>query len=431
MKYVLAGIVVFAAGMLAQVYEADAAPPNIVLILGDDQAWSDYGFMGHDTIRTPHLDALAEESVTFTRGYVVTSLCRPSLATLATGLYPHQHRITGNDPTGPRPQRTELNAPWLDHFESLPRIAALLGEAGYVSHQSGKWWEGNPVERGGFSEAMTHGDPERGGRHGDAGLTIGREGMDPVFDFIDGAEETPFFLWYAPFLPHLPHNPPERLLKEYLDKGVPEEVAPYYAMCTWFDETCGALIDGLEERGIRDNTLILFLADNGWIQPTTNNPAERKAFGARRGKRSPYDGGLRTPITVLWPGHTTAERVDTPVNSIDVMPTFLAAAGVEIPSNLPGINLLDRDAVESRGAIHGEVFAHDMADFDRPGASLYYRWIVDGSWKLIVPHDAAPTSEVELFRIVDDPWERENVADGNGDVVERLRGKLDAWWMPN
>ena len=235
---------------------------NIILIFSDDHAWTDYGFMGHQIVKTPNIDRLAKEGVVFPRGYVPTAVCRPSLMTMVTGLYPHQHKITGNDPAGgwqaPRFPREEL----LTHIDRLETLPEVLGQHGYLSHQSGKWWEGD-YQKGGFTHGMT-----RGERHGDDGLTIGREGMDSVFQFVKFAleEEKPFYLWYAPFLPHTPHNPPERLLAKYLDLEISEPVAKYYAMIEWLDETCGELIDFLDENDLRKNTLIYYLCDNGWIQ---------------------------------------------------------------------------------------------------------------------------------------------------------------------
>jgi len=190
--------------------------------------------MGHRQIETPHLDKLAARSALFTRGYVPTALCRPALASLANGLYAHQHHISGNDPallpemtgkaakgaktakaakqTGDPPEYQALRAKLISKLDQSPTIAKLLGQQGYLSHQSGKWWEGG-YQRGGFTHGMTRGFPQPGGRHGDDGLKIGREGMSPIFDFIDRAvaEKKPFFVWYAPFLPHTPHNPPQRL----------------------------------------------------------------------------------------------------------------------------------------------------------------------------------------------------------------------------
>jgi hypothetical protein len=112
-------------------------------------------------------------------------------------------------------------------------LVFLLAAKGYQSLQTGKWWEGS-FREGGFTEGMTHGDPKRGGRHGDEGLKIGRQGMQPIFNFIDQCGEKPFFVWYAPFLPHSPHNPPERLLERYATPGKSIHVARYQAMCEWF-----------------------------------------------------------------------------------------------------------------------------------------------------------------------------------------------------
>ena len=164
--------------------------PNVVLIISDDQSWNDYGFMGHPTIKTPHIDRLAKEGLTFHRGYVPTSLCRPSLASMMTGLYPFQHRVTGNDPQS---KKRADNQKLIDYYKSCKNLPTLFRNSGYRCFQSGKWWEGSWQE-GGFTAGMTHGDPSRGGRHGDLGLKIGRSGMQQVFDFIDGSTGQPFFL---------------------------------------------------------------------------------------------------------------------------------------------------------------------------------------------------------------------------------------------
>ena len=187
--------------------------PNIVFILGDDQSWKDYGFMGSEVVSTPHIDALAQNGLTFKRGYVAAPICRPSLASMATGLFPHQHGITGNDVFKSN-NRAKLDIPFRQAFHQKPSFIKELVKIGYLAHQSGKWWEGSWKD-GGFTHGMTHGDPNRKGRHGDEGLKIGRDGLKPITDFVEHAqkEQKPFLLWYAPFLPHTPHNPPERLLK--------------------------------------------------------------------------------------------------------------------------------------------------------------------------------------------------------------------------
>ncbi len=191
MKYILQPLICLFLGTIAFTASAETKPPNIVLILSDDQSYTDYSFMGHEHIKTPHLDKLAADSLVFERGYVAAPLCRPSLASMATGLYPFQHGITGND-VDARNNRTELDAPVRARFHEYPSFIKLLTTNGYLAHQSRKWWEGSFAD-GGFTHGMTHGDPERGGRHGDLGLKIGRDGDQAnayllAFEFPDGVQ---------------------------------------------------------------------------------------------------------------------------------------------------------------------------------------------------------------------------------------------------
>ena len=422
--------------------------PNIVFIISDDHAWTDYGFMGHPHIETPNLDKLASQGVLFTRGYVPTALCRPALTSLATGLYAHQHRITGNDPAllpeMPRSGGTELPAyqalreKLISQFDQHPAIAKILAQQGYLSHQSGKWWEGS-YQRGGFTHGMTRGFPQPGGRHGDDGLKIGREGMAPLFEFIDLAiaEEKPFFLWYAPFLPHDPHTPPDRLFQKYKARGIPSDfVARYFAMVEWFDETCGQLLDRLDLKNLASNTLVVYVGDNGWIQQT-NAPGF-----APRSKQSAYEGGVRQPIIFRWPGVIPpGNRGEQLCSSVDIMPTALAAAGATIPDGLPGYNLLPilrSGDPTPRKSVFGETFAHDVADIDHPEASLLYRWVIEGQWKLLLTYDGQlgryarhhPRTEIrpQLFNLLADPHENRNLAAANPSVVAHLAARLHEWW---
>jgi len=405
-----------------------AEKPNVVMILSDDHAWTDYGFMGHATIKTPHLDKLSGESATFVNGYVPTSLCRPSLATLISGLYPHQHKISGNDPPTKQTDRREM----LRHIRRIPKLPAILGEAGYVSFQSGKWWEGN-FKEGGFTAGMTHGDPSKGGRHGDQGLKIGRDGLDPIWSFLDETKGKPFFLWYAPIMPHQPHTPPERLLSKYQSPDRPIELAKYYAMCEWFDETCGALLDGLERRGLSENTLVVYVADNGWIQKTAASdlPPDWKNPFAPKSKRSPYDGGLRTPIMLRWPGHIEPAKYETLISSVDLAPTILHACGLTPPPEMTGLNLLDviaADGKSDRDAVFGAIFEHDVPEIDDPAAGLLFRWCRHENLKLIEP--AGANGEPELYDLTADPHEEKNLAAGQPEKIAALRNRLDEWWKP-
>jgi uncharacterized sulfatase len=433
---VAAGAAAFSRSSRTAHAATERPPPNIVMIISDDQGWGDYGFMGHPTIKTPNLDRLAGQSVTFARGYVAAPLCCPSLASMITGLHPHQHKITSNDPpyvgdpkerwTKPwTPERRKLRDDMMAHMDTAPALPRLLAQKGYVSLQTGKWWYGN-YRSGGFTEGMTHGDMARGGRHGDEGLKIGRQTMQPIWDFLDQAGDKPFFLWYAPMLPHQPHSPPERLLSKYKDQTDSIHVARYWAMCEWWDETCGQLLDRLDEKGLADDTMVVYVCDNGWIQqPNAPGPDPRS-------KQSWYDGGVRTPIMVRWPGHAEPRReAETPVSSIDLAPTILAACGLKPTPEMQGLNLLDAAALSKREAVFGASYSHDAADVNDPAKNLWSRWVVKGWWKLILPEPNQPLGkEPELYDLKADPDEKENLAAQQPNKVQEFRALLDRWYSP-
>jgi arylsulfatase A-like enzyme len=420
---------------------AEASPPNVVFIVSDDQHWRDYAFMGHPHLRTPHLDRLARESLVFPRGYVTSSLCCPSLATIITGRFPHEHRIVGNDPPGGNDAFAAGRERMNRHLEEWPTLPRLLAARGYESFQTGKWWQGD-FSRGGFTAGMT-----RGQRHGDEGLDIGRKTMQPIYDFIGRSQAAgkPFFVWYAPMLPHDPHDPAPDLVEHYRAKTDSVHIARYWGNVERFDRTVGDLLDHLDREQIAANTLVVYITDNGWIQ-SPDSPRF-----APRSKLSPADGGLRTPIMLRRPGTIQPGMSDALASAIDVVPTVLAACGIAAPPGLPGLNLLDDEAVAARRQVFGECYTHTLVDLDDPARSLLWRWTVRDRWKLIVPAtadkggvfpaDAAqrvdPDSraryergEVELFDVVADPDETMNRAAAQPTVVAELRASLDAWWNP-
>lgn len=424
--------------MIPEVAMADPGPvppdaprrPNILFIVADDQAWTDYGFMGSKVVRTPHLDALARESLVFPRGYVVNSLCAPSLASLLTGVHPHRHGVTGNDPpvppsAGGKPARYQ-SAEFREGRERLirlwsarPHLPRLLSQSGYRTLQTGKWWLGD-FSQGGFEEGMT-----RGGRHGDDGLQIGRVTLEPATGFMLRAkrERGPFFVWYAPMMPHDPHTPPARLLAKYRAGTASIHEARYRAMVEWFDETIGALRAFLEEHDLARDTLIVYLADNGWIQsPDSPRPMVRS-------KQSPFDGGVRTPILLHLPGRIAPATINRPVSAVDVMPTVLRIAGLPVPDGLDGVDLLDPAALAARPAVFGSNSTHDIVAIGRPAESLRYRWMVEGDWKLIVSSGLHGADEPpRLFHVSDDPMELRDLASSEPTRVDAMRRRLDAWW---
>lgn len=407
-----------------------ATPPNVVMIISDDQAWTDYSFLGHPHVQTPNIDRLASQSLTFPRAYCPASLCCPSLASIITGKYPHQHRVTSNDPplpTAGRPpdfakspsfaEGREIYNRYMDAEQTIPR---LLAAHGYLALQTGKWWQGD-FTRGGFTHGMTKGE-----RHGDAGLDIGRKTMDPIYQFIAEAKkaEKPFFVWYAPMLPHTPHNPPKRLLDLFKDKTPSLPIANYWAMIALFDETIGDLLAHLDKQGLTQNTIVLYVTDNGWIQ-SPNSPNF-----APRSKQSPYDGGLRTPLLLRWPEKVSPARNDSPISSLDIYPTLLTACGVKFPAGLPGVNLLDPTALAARKAVYGDCYSHNSKDLAKPSASLRWRYLIEDGWKIIVPYAPNEPGSPELYQLDQDPLELKNLAPAEPDRIKAMTAKLDAWWTP-
>ncbi len=416
--------VLFCALSLLAVSCASAAEkPNVILIISDDHGFPDYGFMGHKTVRTPNLDRLASQSVLYTRGYVMP-VCSPSLACLLTGKLPHAHGVTGNDlaKAQAKSNRDPLAQKLLGNSLILPKA---LTEAGYMTFQSGKLWNVTYEDVG-----FTHGMTDTAGRHGDAGLTIGRKGMKPVLDFIATAQaaKKPFFIWYAPMMPHLPHNPPAELLAKYQGKGLTPAAEKYYAMVEWFDQTCGELDDYLAKNKLSENTVILYLADNGWDGVNAQK--------GNRAKLSPYELGVRTPMFVRWTGKVGPKRDDETLASIiDFAPTILKICGAKAPVDLPGLDLLDRAAMTARKSIFVESYTHDIADLGDPAKSLAARVVVNGWSKLLVPGSTLPDKSfasapktIELFDLKSDPMETNNIAASRPDEVRRLQAIQHAAW---
>jgi uncharacterized sulfatase len=201
-------------------------------------------------------------------------------------------------------------------------------------------------------------------------------------------------------------------------------------MVEWLDETCGDLMKNLKERGVDDNTLVLYLADNGWNE-----------FG----KASPYENGIRTPIIARWPAKIKPHREEHKLASnIDIVPTILAACEVAIPESMPGINLLDAKAVAGRTELFFNNFSHNMISAREPGKSLWTRSVIQGKWKLITYQDPLPRERPnagghrrkvpgqnqELFDLLADPHESTDLSKDNPDVVKKLQASMDAWWNP-
>ena len=449
--------------VLAGFLEAAERPPNIVYIISDDQTWSDFGFMGNERVVTPNLDQLAEKSARFPNGYLPTSVCRPSLVTLMTGLYPHQHKVhfnhgpPGNSGYNRMTSREEYKSTRVKEFElikavpTLPRI--LSEELGYRCFQTGKFWEGH-WRNGGFTEGMTTftAPPEKqtyggvrklksGDRvahgNGDWGLQIGRETMKPIYDFVSDCEknETPWLVWYAPYLPHQPHDSPERFYElARRMPGVKEHEIPYFASIAQFDETVGELVDFVERSSDVKNTIFIFVSDNGW-SPSLNRQKNRPVEFAhtKKSKRAPFDEGVRSPILIRWDGQIEPASHDELVSSIDIVPTLLKSAGAKLP-DLPGSDL--RGELDSERPVFGEIYPGDASSLGYPERDIAYRFIRQGDYKLVEPilrKGREPWGEYlsapALYDVADDPGENRNLIGESNlkPVLRKLRNQLESF----
>jgi uncharacterized sulfatase len=273
--------------------------------------------------------------------------------------------------------------------------------------------------------------------------------MKPVFDFMENAVESekPFLVWYAPFMPHTPHNPSEEQVAKYLGEKneVPLEQAKYWAMCEWFDETCGSLLDKIDTLKVRDNTIVVYVCDNGWVTAVKqlgNRPEGWRRGFAPRSKQSPFEGGTRTPIMYRWPSKIAPQDRPELATSLDILPTLLAAVGVKAPDGLPGLDLLPNLRAKTpiaRNRIFGESFDHDQSDLDNTEATLGYRWCIQDHWKLLLSYEGdlpgrypeiheLMRGKPRLYDLNKDPLEANNLADEKPELVAELRARIDAWY---
>lgn len=404
-------------------------PPNIVLAIADDLDPTHLGFTGNPRARTPNLDRLAAEGVYF-RTLGVEPVCRPSLATLLTGRWPHQHGIVHNQPATP-----------LDPAGVLPE---LLRARGYATFCGGKFWEGEHA-RYGFTAPETR--DETFARNKDIG-------QDELFRWLGEVKDRPWFVWWAPVLPHVPHRPLARFAKPFESVEIPvpagyvgdaermrADERALFGMDAWLDAEIGRLVRTLDELGERDETVIVFLSDNGWSS----------AFPS---KGTPRELGVRSPLVVNGPGFVP-RRVDALVDLVDVHATVLALAGLELPAGRPGQSLvpwLHGETGPAREHLFGAVYRRSGAG--SPADLLIALHARDARWKLELPLVDVDSAELTpgavasmpwraranrpaLFDVALDPLERQDVAfDPSDPAAEPVHAKTlahleeaaRAWW---
>ena len=409
-------------------------PPNLVLLISDDQDPTHLGFTGHTGDPTPALDRLAARGAVFSRG-VTEPVCRPALAGLLSGRHPHQTGICVNRST------SLLRGPDL-----LPE---LLRRRGYLTYADGKFWEGNPREVG-----FTHGPDRQEDWSGLSAKTFVRSDQAQLFAFLEQAGDRPFFVWWAPMLPHLPHDPSDELLERFPLETIeiPAWIAPgdenafreaeakSLAMTARLDLGVEELVRKLRELGQLERTLFVFVIDNGWANGL---PA----------KGTPFEKGVRTPILVAGPGVPAGAGDDRLVSYLDVMPTLLDYAGVDVPAGCEGRSLrpaIEGTAGEPREALFGAAYGREVGPAGRPEEDVRALWMRDERWKYLFWARATtvgPEGELgvlraftaatvrtegqeELYDLSLDPWERNDLSQdpAQRERMSRMRRQLVDWW---
>ena len=419
---------------------ADDTRPNVILVYTDDQGTADAPGFGADDLTLPHLEALADSGVRFTQFYAPAPVCSPSRAGMLTGRYPLRAGVPGNVSS----MSAESGLPL-----SETTMAEVFREAGYATAHIGKWHLGHG-ETGpnaqGFDESFGHmvgcidnyshffywEGPNRHDlyRNGVEVFESGKFFPDLMVReataFVEAHAEDPFFIYFALNLPHYPYQGDEKWLRHYQEQRLPYPRDLYAAFLSTLDERLGQLLAVLEAQGLRENTIVVFQSDNG------HSMEERAHFGGgsagpyRGAKFSLFEGGIRVPAVISWPGNLPSGEVRTQAaHGCDWLPTLAELCGIEPPGGLDGRSLLpvlrDADAPSPHDTLHWDSRTE---------------WAVrQGPWKLM-HRTWDPTLERPKRRNVDewflvnldnDPAEQTNLAASEPEQLKRMRALHDAW----
>lgn len=438
MRHLVIAAVLVAAGMSQA--EAAEKKPNIILIMTDDQGYGDLGCHGNPHLKTPNLDRLQKESVRFT-DFHVSPTCAPTRSALLTGRHEFKNGVSH---TINERERLTLKA------TTLPQV---LKKAGYTTGIFGKWHLGDEDEyqpgRRGFDEVFIHGAGGIGQSYAcSCGDAPGNKYFDPVIrhngkfvktdgyctdvffaramswmDEVKGKQ--PFFLYLTPNAPHAPLDCPPGSEKPYLEK-VPANVAKFYGMIANIDENVGKLLTRLKERKLENDTLVIFMTDNG-------TATGEKVFnaGMRGAKNTPYTGGTRVPAFWRWPGRFSAGVDVAPLTCHwDILPTLADLVGVKIEGELvkqvEGRTLMPL-LKDAKAEWKGRYFVSHIGRWAKGQAekSQYNSASIrDARWQLVFTNATTHA----LFDLKNDPGEAKDVAEQHPDVVKRLKAAFDAWW---
>jgi arylsulfatase A len=408
--------------------------PNVIVVLVDDLGWKDLSCQGSDFFETPHVDRLAASGMRFTSGYSACTVCSPTRAAMLTGQYPARLHLTDWIAGHERP-RAKLRIP--DWTKRLPleqvTIAERLKAAGYATASIGKWHLGGA----GFAPEQQGFDVNRGGTdkgqppsyispYGIATLADGprgeyltdREAREAVA-FIEAHADRPFFLYLPHHAVHTPIQAKPDMAATYAAKrpGIPPKRSGYAAMVESVDDALGTILAALDRLGIRDRTAIIFTSDNGGQASITDMGS------LRAGKGSAYEGGVRVPLIVSWPGVATpGSTSDVPVITPDIPATILdlTGSGPEPRQPLDGASLA--------GLLRGGSLARDAIFWHyphyHPGGATPYSAIRSGPWRLVHFYE---DDRDELYDLATDPGETTDLGKKQPDKAQELRGRLDAW----
>ncbi len=417
---------------------APAAKLNIIFVLTDDLGWTDLGCQGSQFYETPNIDRLAREGMRFTQAYSACTVCSPTRAALMTGKYPARLHLT-DWIAGHVLPKAKLKVPdWQMHLPLAERtIAEALRAAGYATASIGKWHLGGSEfypDRQGVDVNLAGCDrgqpPSYFSPYGIPTLSDGPKGeflsdrlTDEALKFMEQNRAKPFFIYLPHYAVHTPLMGKPEVVAKYARKADPQNPqrnAKYAALIESVDDSIGRIRQKLDELQIADQTVIIFTSDNGGLilnNVTSNLPL-------RAGKGSQYEGGVRVPLCIKWPGVTQPGSVcDVPVITPDFYPTLLALAKLK-PAKGQGIDgesivpLLTQTGPLRRAAIYWH-YPHY-----HPGGATPYGAIREGDWKLI---EVFEDQHVELYNLKDDPGERADLASRLPKKAAQLRAQLVAW----
>ena len=422
-----------------------AERPNVVLLLADDLGWTGLGCFGSDLYETPNLDKLCSQGIKFTNAYSACAVCSPTRASVMTGMYPARLRLTDFIAGQNRPFAKMRIPDWTKGLESQHvTIAEALKAVGYKTAHLGKWHlasangakNTDPGSQG-FDVSISRPKGTRGyflkeNMTSDSGSNYLTDWLtDKACEFIhDNSKQQPFFLYFAYNVPHTPIQGRDDLVKKFRSKLKPELThnnPTYAAMVASLDQSVGRVLQTLDEHGVRDNTIVIFTSDNGGLtQRYGKHDRFTENLPLRRGKGSAYEGGVRVPAIIHWPGVTTPSVCSEPIMTTDYYPTILEATGAGGHDQAPGANVDGRSLIgllkDTQTKLDRSLFwhyPHYHAGGDGP-----YSAIRNGPFRLIQFHE---DMSLRLYDLRVDIGEQKDLAMSNPKRAKELLAELQEW----